>query len=703
MKKLLYVLLFLISFQVKGQLSPKQEQSIDSLKKCISSATHDTLKINAYNAWDNIIYVSDPKLDLELNQKIVDLANQNLEKESLSNPEKRVFKKSLSLALNSIGIIFYNKGDNDKALNYYSRSLKIREEIGDKKGIAATLNNFGIIYQDQGDYAKAIEYYTMSLLKNEQIGDKNGEANTLSNIGRIYREQHDTAKAIEFQKRCLKIKESIGDKRGMAIAYSNIGSIYADEGNNVKAMEYFNPGLEISEQIGDKNNIALALANIGFVYEKMEDNTKALDYLNRSLMMFEAIGNKKWMAELLTKIGILYKKKGEIEKAIENYKKALAIAQGAGLVSTTKDASQNLSISYKITGNYQEALKMHELYIMMRDSILSEKSQKEIMKQEIKYHYDKQKALDAKEYEKQIAVSAEREQKQKVVTSAIAGFLVLVMLFAALLYNRYRIKQKASIEIQQKNKEINESISYAKRIQTSFLTSENYISRRLSDYFILYKPRDIVSGDFYWIMEKDSYLYVCTADCTGHGIPGAFMSLIGMGILNEISYSKTHITHTDEFLNELRRIIILAVNPEGATIEGKDGMDTVLCRFDLRKMELEYSAANNSFFIIREGKLLTFRPDKMPVGKHIGEEKPFTRKIIPLEKGDCIYTFSDGYVDQFGGPKGKKFKSKQLKELILNNYLKPMRIQNEILNKTIEQWKGICDQVDDILVIGIRI
>ncbi len=703
MKRTFYIAFFLISLQIMGQLTPKQEDAIDSLKRVISSSHHDTTKIAAYNAWDNIIYISDPKLDLELNLKIVDLAETNLKNESLSDSEKKTFKKALALGFNSLGIIFYNKSNFDKAINYYGRSLKIREEIRDKKGIAATLNNFGIVYQDRGDYAKAIEYYTLSLLKNEQIGDKNGEANTLSNIGRIYLGQGDTIKAIKYQTRSLKIRESIGDKRGMAIAYTNIGSIYSDQGNNEKAMEYFTSYLKISEEIGDKNLIALSLASIGRVYKKQADNSKALDYFNRSLNIFKEIGNKKWTATLMSSIGDIYKQNGEIEKAIEFYKKALVIGQTTGLVSIIRDASQPLFKSYKIIGNYKEALLMHELYMKMRDSIFSENSQKEIMKQEIKYTYDKQKALDEKEYETQIAISKEREQKQKIVSIAIAVFLVLAILFAALLYNRYRIKQKTSREIQRKNKEINESISYAKRIQTSFLTSENYISRCLSDYFILYKPRDIVSGDFYWIMENNSYLYVCTADCTGHGIPGAFMSLIGMGILNEISHSKTHISHSDEILNELRRIIILAVNPEGATIEGKDGMDTVLCRYDFRKMELEYAAANNSFYVVRNGELFTYKPDKMPVGKHIGEEKPFTRKTIPLEKGDCIYTFSDGYVDQFGGPKGKKFKSKQLKELILANCNKPMSLQNEILNTTIEQWKGKNEQVDDILVIGIRV
>ena len=294
-------------------------------------------------------------------------------------------------------------------------------------------------------------------------------------------------------------------------------------------------------------------------------------------------------------------------------------------------------------------------------------------------------------------------QNQRNVRNGLIIGVAMLLVVVALAYNRYRIKQKASKEIAEKNKEITESISYAKRIQSSFLTSEKYIAQRLPDYFIYYNPRNIVSGDFYWLMEKKKTMYVCTADCTGHGIPGAFMSLISMGILNEIIYSKTHLHHTDEILNELRRIIIMAVNPEGSSEEGKDGMDAVLCRFDFDKMELEYSAANNSFFIIRNGELLVFKPDKMPVGKYIGVEKPFTRNVVPIEKGDCIYTFSDGYADQFGGPDNKKFQSKRLKELFLNNCHKPMKVQKEIYARTLKEWQGVNEQVDDILVMGIRV
>lgn len=692
-----------------GQLTFKEELAIDSLKRSIKTAQHDTVKINAYNAWDNIIYVSNPKLDLELNLKIIDLANDNLKKESLTDLEKKTFKKSLSLAFNSLGIIFYNKGDYDKAINYYSRSLKIREEIHDKKGLAATLNNLGIVYQDHGDNAKAIEYYILSLIKNEEIGDKNGEANTLSNIGRIYLEQSDTIKAINFQTRSLKIREAMNDKRGMAIAYNNLGTIYSDQGNNVKAMEYYTRNLKINEEIGDKNNKAQALANIGLIYKKQGDNLKALDYFSRSLRMFEEIGNKRWAALSLTHIGDIYKRKGEIEKAIEFYNKALAIAQGAGIVSTTKDASHALASGYKTTGNYKEALKMHELFITMRDSIINENSQKAIMKQEIRYSYDKQKALDEKEYEKQKAVSAEREQKQKVISYAIAGSLLLVLVFTFFVFNRLRFtaKQKKIIEEQKnlvegKQKEISDSVSYAKRIQTSFLTSEVYIKRYLPEYFILYKPRDIVSGDFYWMHQQKDYLYFCVADCTGHGIPGAFMSLIGMGILNEIIYSK-QIKDTNKILDELRRIVILAVNPEGALVEGKDGMDMVLGRLHCGTKELQYSAANNSFYVYQNGELIKHKPDKMPVGKLADFEKPFSQHTIQLKTGDIVYASTDGFLDQFGGSKGKKFMAKRFETYISSITLNPLDEQKEMLEKEFLEWKGDLAQVDDVCLIGLKI
>jgi len=689
-----------------AQLTPKQEHAIDSLKTVIKITQHDTIRINAYNSWDNIIYVSDPKLDLELNLKIIDLAKENLEKESLTDPEKKTFKKALSLALNSLGIIFYNKGDYDKALNYYSRSLKIREEIRDKKGIAATLNNFGIVYQDQGDYAKAIEYYTLSLLKNEEINDKKGEANTLSNIGRLYLEQGDTNKALGSQNRSLKIREAIGDKRGMAIAYNNIASIYSDQGNDTRAMEYYSRNLKIYEEIGDKNKIALALANIGIIYKKQENNAEALDYFTRSLKMFEEIGNKKWEATLLSYIGDIYKNKGGIINAITFYKNALSISQNAGLVSVTKLASEGLSKCYKITGNYKEALQMHELYTLMHDSLSSENSQKEIMKQEIKYTYDKQKALDEKEYEKQMAVSDEREQKQKVAIYGITGSLVLFMVFTFFVFNRLRFtkKQNKIIEEQKnlvegKQKEILASITYAKRLQEAILPPDHYVKGYLPESFIFYKPKDIVAGDFYWMERREENLFIAAADCTGHGVPGAMVSVVCSNALNR-AVLEFDITEPGEILDKTRELVLETFSRSDKDV--KDGMDISIASINAKTKEIKWSGANNPLWYISKGKITEIKANKQSIGK-TENPLPFTTHILPLNKGDLFYLFTDGYADQFGGLKGKKFMYRSLKEMLLRNSALSLSEQKEKIESTFQDWMGSLEQIDDVCMIGVKV
>lgn len=227
-------------------------------------------------------------------------------------------------------------------------------------------------------------------------------------------------------------------------------------------------------------------------------------------------------------------------------------------------------------------------------------------------------------------------------------------------------------------------------------------------FFILYKPKDIVSGDFYYALShkvqgsSKELFYMCTADCTGHGVPGAFMSMLGISYLNE-SIIEKNIIHPNEILNNMRTEIINALNPEGSEEESKDGMDCVLCAFDFPGMKLEFAAANNPLWLFRDGAFTEYKPDKMPVGKYHDETKPFTLQTIDLKKGDIIYTFTDGFADQFGGPKGKKFKYKQLQETLLSVANLGMDDQKKILEKTFDDWKGNYEQVDDICVIGIKI
>ncbi|MFZ5939661.1 MAG: two-component regulator propeller domain-containing protein [Bacteroidota bacterium] len=259
-------------------------------------------------------------------------------------------------------------------------------------------------------------------------------------------------------------------------------------------------------------------------------------------------------------------------------------------------------------------------------------------------------------------------------------------------------EQRDQIAVQQK--EIMDSIHYAERIQRSLLPSDSLLKDILPEHFILFKPRDIVSGDFFWVAEKDGYIYAAAADCTGHGIPGAFMSMLGLAYLNEI-ISKAGAIAPDAVLNHLRQDIIRALNQQGKEGEAKDGMDIALVRFDREGKTLGFAGGNNPLYMIRKGVLTEIKGDKMPVAIH-EKMPPFTLNELSLEKDDIIYLFSDGYADQFGGPKGKKFMYRRFKDLLEGSNHMDMISQGKMLNQTIESWKGNVEQIDDIVIIGIR-
>jgi serine phosphatase RsbU (regulator of sigma subunit) len=317
---------------------------------------------------------------------------------------------------------------------------------------------------------------------------------------------------------------------------------------------------------------------------------------------------------------------------------------------------------------------------------------------------------------KEIDLQESQIGRQRTVILLIAGLSVvgIVLLLITLRINSQRRKankllhsQKTEIERQKhlvdlKQKEILDSINYARRIQNALMASNKLLDDHLPEYFVMFKPKDIVAGDFYWAAPlKDGFLYI-TADSTGHGVPGAFMSLLNISKLND-AINQKRIHRPDLVLNEVKSEIIKALNPDGSSEEGKDGMDAVLCKLDFTNLKLQYAAANNTFCIVRKGEMLLCKPDKMPVGKSHDDSQLFTYNEIALEKGDMIYTFTDGYADQFGGPDGKKLKLQKLKNLLVSVATMDMALQKENIRKFFLDWKGDLEQVDDVLVIGVRV
>jgi serine phosphatase RsbU (regulator of sigma subunit) len=331
------------------------------------------------------------------------------------------------------------------------------------------------------------------------------------------------------------------------------------------------------------------------------------------------------------------------------------------------------------------------------------------------------------EQEGKIKLQLATLEKQKLILYFVVLALVLVSFLGYYIYRGYKIKKEANIKLEEKNrtisaqkdeiekqrdlaaaqrdqiayqkKHITDSIMYAKRIQTALIPSLELFSDKL-EHFVIYKPLAIVSGDFYWVSSQGNLQIIISADCTGHGVPGAFMSMLGVTMLNEIVNGK-HIFMPDQIIENLRDGIIKALNQVAEEDSIKDGMDIAVCVIDFDKNILWYAGANNPLYLIRGGELIHYRADKMPVAIHY-KMVPFTQHKIDLQRGDAFYIFSDGFSDQFGGPKQKKFMSMQLKETLVAMAGKPMLEQGQRLNDIFEEWRGDTPQVDDVTLIGVR-
>ena len=270
------------------------------------------------------------------------------------------------------------------------------------------------------------------------------------------------------------------------------------------------------------------------------------------------------------------------------------------------------------------------------------------------------------------------------------------------------VKQRNRAELQRdeitlQKKEITDSILYASRIQKAILPPKEAITNSIPEHFVLYLPRDIVSGDYYWFHQQGNKSIIVAADCTGHGVPGAFMSMLGSAFLSEIVAKQKKILPANEILNRLRNHVIETLHQTGGENETKDGMDIAICIIDNENSTIEYSGAFNSLYQIRNGELTEYKADRMPIGVSFNQDKPFVNHFIDYQKDDSFYIFSDGFIDQFGGPNGKKFKSRQFKNMIIEVNEMPMDIQEMMLHDRLLEWRGDIEQIDDILVIGFRI
>lgn len=674
-----------------------QDSEVDSLLRELALAKADTSKAA-------ILYHLSEVCD---ENDIVKYAT-----ELLSLSEKTGYREGIAGAANNLGYA-YHLSEPDKALQFYFKAMKIREELNDTPGVATVYNNIGAVYQSQGSISKAIEYHFKGLKMQELLGDKEGLARAYHNLALIYKGQNEVEKALEYNLLSLKIREEIGDKDGMGTSLNNIGVIYGNKEENEKALDYYLRSLKIREELNDKKGLGPTYSNLGNLFLKQDKPDSAMAYLNKALLVAEEMHDLQNKGFVLTNIARIFTRKGETAKAIECDLKALEIGKVLGHAEIIMRSSLSLANDYKRIKQFEKSLAHFEAYAMMKDSMNNLETKKASMKAEMQHDFEqKEEKAKAEQEIKDAKANQEKELRKarefwvSVVSGIIFIFLVAMAVF---LQKRYQAKKKTSEEleaknliIEEKNKNITDSINYAKRIQLAIFPRPEEIAHLIPDSFVLYKPKDIVSGDFYWFAKNGDKTFVAAVDCTGHGVPGAFMSMIGNTLLNEIVIEKK-VSQPSEILFLLREGIIKSLKQTGAEGESKDGMDIAFCAIDSKTNVLEFSGGNNPLWLFSGSSFVEIKGDKQPIGIYQDISKPFTNHRIQLKPSDRFYLFTDGYADQFGGEKGKKFKYAQLKELLLSLNGKSMNDQKRILEKTVDNWKGNLEQVDDICIVGIRV
>lgn len=728
-KRLIAIIIIAVSFSYA-----KAQNKIDSLKKIGNNSTIDSLRYAAWFEVGSSFKNSNP-----------DTAIVYFEKARIAGERaKEVFKSAE--AKRQIGWCYYLKAEYDKALSIFNSVLSTVEDFltqsdkskkyKSKKIQAAVLNNIGSVYDDQGNHAMALDNYFKALKVAEEIDDKNKVASVLGNIYSVYKNKKDYVKALDYSFKSLKMAELLGDNKVQANAISNIGVVYkiqADEFTNVaekkmyyeKALEYYFKGVEMAKKMENPSGLATNYGNIGNVLSAqaaLQDNKlqkdhylkKSLEYHFDALTITDKLGKKESSARHMENIGAVYLKLGNFNQAEKYLKGSLEINNAIGAKNNLLSAEREIYQLYDTTKKYREAYFHFRNYISIRDTVNNAENERMQMQLEMSTKYEKQQSADSirnaeKLVQEQLKHEQEIKSQRNLTYGGIIGF-VLMMMVAFTSFRAYKQKQKASDIIskqkrivEEKQKEILDSIHYAQRIQQAILPNENEWKNFLPESFVLYIPKDIVAGDFYWLEPlnyiNENAIMFAAADCTGHGVPGALVSVVCSNALSK-SVLEEKLDDPAKVLDKTRDIVIEKLSKSNAEV--KDGMDISLCY--LNKNTLTWSGANNPLWLIKDNKneIIEITADKQPIGKY-AEIKPFTSHTISLSKGDIIYLFTDGFADQFGGPKGKKFKYKQFSELLVSIKDQPMERQKELIKSRFNEWKGDLEQVDDVCVIGVRI
>lgn len=588
-------------------------------------------------------------------------------------------------------------------------TIQLSQKLNYHPGTALAYKNLGIIMDEAGNMSRSIACYQTSIRYYKKAHDEMGVAKSEANIGILYRDLKRNTEAIEKFHASNKIFVKNNFLQGQLIIYENISICYEFENQLDSATVYIKKALDIMNRLGTVDPDVYG--NYANIFMKQKNYPKAIEYYEKAIAI---LGSSSEGTTWTDNLGLAYYEQKQYPKALPLIEASIKNANNiynANVMAT----HMHLANVHHAMGNDRAAFDVLKTYITIKDSIFSLKNARQLSELTEKYKSEK-KQIQIENQKKQI--KSEQTQKYVFAGSMIVfiglGFLLFRSLKQQNKANQIILEQKSLVEdqkdaLEHKNREILDSITYAKRLQDAILPAVDYWHKTLPESFILYKPKDIVAGDFYWLethsvsngQVSEDYLFFAAADCTGHGVPGAMVSVICCNALNR-SVLEFNLVEPGKILDKTRELVISTFNRSVENV--KDGMDISLGCFNVRTKELLWSGANNPLWVVPAGsnEIIEWKPDKQPIGTY-AEEKPFHTHSMILEPRTTIYLFTDGYADQFGGEHGKKFKYKQFKDSILAIHDRPMDEQKEHLETTFENWKGELEQVDDVCVIGIRV
>ncbi len=571
------------------------------------------------------------------------------------------------------------RSDMRQSFHLAQQLLKNCEELNHKRGIADCNKILGYCYWRFTEFSLSMEHSLAALHFYRETNDLRGEADTLNSLGAVYMFQKDNEKRLDCNLKCLEIRKEIGDADDISGSMNNIGETYFEMGNLDAAKGWFEQCIDYPGSTED--SIAWAYHNLGKLKHKEGAYQDSEVFYLKSLDQSRLISYDVLTTETLLMLSRLYFDLERVDLAIETIQETIQLAGQIGSREELKEAYLILAKLYESSGNFELALVAYKKYHQLYSEIHSEVNIQRL--KDLEFQYELESAKKEAEIERLKTVELRKAYDQIE-------------------------QQKVVLEYQ--NKEILDSIRYAQRIQKALLKEERHVSLHLPEHFILYKPKDIVSGDFYWAHEKNGVLYVAAADCTGHGVPGGFLTMLGIAFLNEI-ISKNELKTPAEILNELRDKFIQELHLQHSA---HDGMDIALIRLSYDQngdnKEVIWAGAHNPLWVVKSARnnyvgeqtIMEILPDKQPIGLS-DDMRKFTDHRLELDKGDKLYLFSDGYHDQFGGDEGKKLKKSGFKDVLLSVSQLPMEDQLNALSAFFEDWKGKNDQVDDVCVIGIEL